>query len=144
MLANDNILSHISELKEARAERTQITQDMVLKRIADVAFAHLGLYATWDEQGRLTLKEKELLTEGELAGIQSLQTVPVSDGDGGLLGYNQKITLRDNLKALELLAKHLGMLDGSGSDSGNSKANTESILGALRNLGKGRGKGRAE
>jgi phage terminase small subunit len=131
LLSNPNIMRRISELKNGRADRTKLNGDMVIKRLADIAFAHIGLVATWDEEGRLTLKETKDLTERELAAIDDIQCSPVSDGDGGLLGYKKRVKMKDSLKALELLSRHLGLLDGNGGNTGDSDAAAKRLLEAI-------------
>ena len=121
LLTNVDIQRRIQELMEARAKRMNISADAVIKRLADIAFGHLGMICVWTETG-LDIKEREELTDGELSIIDSLDISPVGDGDGGLLGYRKKVKLRDSLKALELLSRHLGLLDGAGSeDKGRTK-----------------------
>lgn len=121
LLTNVDVQRRISELMEARAKRMNISADAVIKRLADIAFGHLGMVCVWTETG-LDIKERDDLSDSELALIDSLDISPVGDGDGGLLGYRKKVKLRDSLKALELLSRHLGLLDGSGSeDKGRTK-----------------------
>lgn len=134
LLANADISRRISELKDKRAKRTELSGDMVVKRLADIAFAHIGLVCTWDEEGRLTLKDAKDLTEGELAAIDHIQCTPVSDGDGGLLGYNKRVRMKDSLKALELLSKHLGLLDGNGGNDDGGESAAKRLLEALTRL----------
>ena len=47
----------------------------------------------------------------------------------------------DKLKCLELLSKHLGLLDGSGAETQNTKPALERLSKALSNIGRGGGKG---
>ena len=121
LLRNAEISARLKELLAERQKRTQVTQDMVVQRLADIAFGHMGLISVWTDNG-LELKSTEDMEEHELAIISSIQISPVSDGNGGTLGYNKKFTMKDSLKALELLCKHLGILDGQGTDSRNRKS----------------------
>lgn len=131
LLTNIDVQRRISDLKSKRAERVKLSGDMVIKRLADIAFAHIGLVATWDSEGRLTLKETKDLTEAELSAIDDIQCSPVSDGDGGLLGYKKRVKMKDSLKALELLSRHLGLLDGTSKGDGDGEAAARRILEAL-------------
>ncbi len=131
------IAARISEANAKRQERTEITADSVIKEIADVAFAHLGLVADWYEEGELTLKPKDKMCE---RGIKSLAMITSSksfDKDGNHLGTRINFKMNDKLKALELLSKHLGVLDGSGADKSNPKSGLERLQTALSRLGKG-------
>jgi len=121
LLAKPNIMQRISELQDKCAKRNNITQDAVVKRLADIAFGHLGMVCSWGENG-LEVKESSGLTEQELSTLDFIDISPVSDGDGGLLGYRKKIKMRDALKALEMLSKYLGLFDGKGPESRDREA----------------------
>lgn len=127
LLTNINIQTRIAELMKERSERTGVDADKVVKRLAELAFGHLGMVCIWTSTG-LEIKDKSEMTDGEMALISSIDISPISDGDGGLIGYRKKVTMRDSLKALELLGKHLGMLDGSGSKGKNTESYSGRIL----------------
>ena len=122
LLQNTTIQQYISERKADRIERTEITQDMVLKELANIAFSNAADYAT--------IIEKDAMVE--VNGV----TVPLEDADGNPIKYrtvepvltenlteDQKRALAvikkgrdgfeikpyDKVRALELLGKHLGM-----------------------------------
>ena len=122
MLKNVEVQKYIEERKADRVERTEITQDMVLRELAIIAFSNAADYAS--------IIEKDAMVEVNGA------TVPLVDGDGNPIKYrtvepvltseltdNQKKALAvikkgrdgfevkpyDKVKALELLGKHLGM-----------------------------------
>lgn len=140
LLGNTKIQARIRELMGKREERTGVTQDMVVKRLADMAFGHLGMVCTWDEKGLVLLDSKDL-SETEMAIIGSIKMAPISDGDGGLLGYRREVTQKDSLKALELLCKHLGMLDGPGGSKNRDRAGaSERMVSALEGIRKRLGK----
>lgn len=128
-LTKPNISARIKSIMRQRAKRLEITGDMVVQRLANIAFGHLGMVCTWTDSG-LELKDIDELEEEALAIISEVSVSPVSDGDGGLLGYNKKVKTKDSLKALEMLSKHLGLLDGNGSD----KKNTSSIRAKLSSV----------
>ena len=122
LLQNTTIQQYISERKADRIERTEITQDMVLKELANIAFSNAADYAS--------IVEKDAMVE--VNGV----TVPLEDADGNPIKYrtvepvltenlteDQKRALAvikkgrdgfeikpyDKVRALELLGKHLGM-----------------------------------
>ena len=122
LLQNTTIQAYIEKRKQDRIERTEITQDMVLRELANIAFSNVADYAG--------IVEKELTEERE--GTE----YPVYDYDGKPVTYrtvepvltadlteNQKRALAvikkgrdgfeiktyDKIRALELLGKHLGM-----------------------------------
>lgn len=130
LLTNPDIQARIAELMRAREQRTQVTQDRVVQRLANIAFGDLGMICTWTDMG-LVLKDSKDLTVEERAIIDSVNIKPVSDGDGGILGVDKKVNLKDSVKALELLGKHLGMFDGNGANKNDRTNAKERLSGAV-------------
>lgn len=122
LLQITTVAEYIEKRKMDRIERTEITQDMVLKELANIAFSNAADYAAVVEKNAMT----------EIDG----QTVPLLDDDGNPVKYrtvepvltqdlteDQKKALAvikkgrdgfevkpyDKIRALELLGKHLGM-----------------------------------
>lgn len=122
LLKNVEVQNYIAERKADRVERTEITQDMVLRELAIIAFSNAADYAN--------IIEKDAMVE--VNGV----TVPLEDADGNPIKYRtvepvltedltdeQKRALSvikkgrdgfevkpyDKVRALELLGKHLGM-----------------------------------
>lgn len=122
LLQKTSVQEYIQERKADRVERTEITQDMVLRELAIIAFSNAADYAS--------IVEKDAMVE--VNGV----TVPLEDGDGNPIKYRtvepvltsdlteeQKKALAvikkgrdgfevkpyDKVRALELLGKHLGM-----------------------------------
>ena len=123
-LTKPDIQEYIQKKKADREQRTEITQDMVLRELAIIAFSNAADYAK--------VIEKELTQE-----IQG-NVVPVLDAEGNPVFYktvepiltdnlteDQKKALAvikkgrdgfdvkpyDKLRALEMLGRHLGMWD---------------------------------
>lgn len=122
LLGKTRVAEYIQERKLDRVKRTEITQDMVLRELAIIAFSNAADYAS--------VIEKQAMIE-----VDGL-TVPMVDADGNKVMYRtvepvltadlteeQKKALSvikkgrdgfevkpyDKVKALELLGKHLGM-----------------------------------
>lgn len=122
LLKNVEIQNYIAERKADRVERTEITQDMVLRELANIAFSNATDYANIIE------KDAMIEVEGNM--------IPMLDADGNQVKYRtvepvltenlteeQKRALAvikkgrdgfeikpyDKVRALELLGKHLGM-----------------------------------
>jgi len=88
-------------LQQARAERSQrfrVEADAVVERLAQIALGDLRQVVDWDEK-RLRVNPPEKLSEEALALISEVIETP-----GGV-----RVKFKDQLKALELLGKHLGL-----------------------------------
>ena len=123
LLANVKVQKYLQKRKTDRIERTEITQDMVLLELANIAFSNAADYAS--------VVEKDATIQCENGAI-----MPLYDADGNPVKYrtvepvltadlteNQKRALSvikkgrdgfeikpyDKIRALELLGKHLGM-----------------------------------
>ena len=122
LLQKTSVAEYIAERKADRIERTEITQDMVLKELAIIAFSNAADFA------KVIEKQAMMDVNG--------QAVPMRDTDGKPVMYRtvepvltenlteeQKRALSvikkgrdgfevkpyDKVRALELLGKHLGM-----------------------------------
>lgn len=111
LLTNVKVQKHLQKRKNDRVERTEITQDMVLFELANIAFSNAADYAT--------VVEKEVAVDnGDPVKYRTVEPVLTAD-----LTENQKRALAvikkgrdgfeikpyDKIRALELLGKHLGM-----------------------------------
>ena len=105
LLTKPDIQSRISMLAEERSQRTKITADNVLRQLARIAFADMKNFASWGDGG-VVLKHSDHLSEDYTAAIESVQEVPLKGGCKVV-----KIKLRDALKALEMLSRHLSLFN---------------------------------
>jgi len=105
LMKNPQIQAYITELKNKRAERTQITADKVLQELARMAFSNISDYLTFGPGG-VILKDSEKLTEGQLACISQISEHETERGAKRL-----SFKLYDKIKALELIGNHLAMFD---------------------------------
>lgn len=108
LLTNTNIQNYISEKQKEIEKRTEVTQDMVIQELANIAF--LDIRKLYNESGGL--KNIQDIDEETVRAISSLETLEEYDGYGEnreQIGNTQKVKLLDKTKALELLGKHLGM-----------------------------------
>jgi len=93
---------------DARAKRTEITQDRVLKELAHVAFSDVR--ATFDEAGQL--RSPTDLDDDTAAAIASVEVVERRgiDVDGRpTITYVHKMRLVEKTPSLALLCRHLGI-----------------------------------
>lgn len=98
LLTNTNVAAYISERMQERQERTEVTQDRVVRELAAIAFARATDYAEV-AGGCVKIKNTNKLTEEQVRAIAGIK-----DGANGV-----EIKLNDKEKALELLGRHLGM-----------------------------------
>lgn len=108
LLAITNIQEYILEKQKEIQERTEITQDKVIKELANIAF--LDIRKLYNESGGL--KNIQDIDEETVKAVSSLETLEEYDSRGEnreKIGNIRKVKLLDKTKALELLGKHLGM-----------------------------------
>lgn len=110
LITKDNVRVEIEKAKARRAERTQVTQDKVLRELARVAFTDMRSYATWGPEG-VKLKSSDELTEDDTAAVTE---VSESFGENG---RTLKFKLGHKDSALKMLADHVGLFDkGKGKE----------------------------
>jgi len=108
LLTNPNIRAAIDRGLAAQATAAGLTQERVLNEIRRIAFSDIG--EVFDEDGNLkNLATLSKDTRAALASCKVLRTNLVS-GDG-VREQVHEVKMWDKLKALEIAAKHLGMLD---------------------------------
>lgn len=109
LLSNAKVQQRIAELKEIRSERTRVTQDLVLQELMILAKSDFRDYGEIVKDfahpdGRLKLKAFKDMKGDVTRAIKSISEHITKDG------IQLKFKLHNKLPALELLAKHLGML----------------------------------
>lgn len=131
-LSKLDIQAAIQDAMKQREQRTEITQDMVLRETANLAF--FDIRKMFDKNGKpLGISELDAETAAALVG---LDVQDVADNDGNYVGYIKKYKMADKIKALELLGKHLGTWEPK--DEGPKDEIVEDELSrSLRELGEG-------
>ena len=101
-------MSKALSLKETKA---LLKSDSIAKReaveqeLAAIGASELTDVISWDETGRVTVVDSDLLPERIKRSIKKLKVLPTQYG-------NQiEVEMHDKLSALRLLAKHYGMLN---------------------------------
>lgn len=107
MLKKTQVASAIANRMRDREVRTEITQDRVLKEVARLAF--LDIRKAFNEDG--SLKPINQLDDDTAAAVAGLDVSEISAGDNAVIGALKKIRLSEKKGALELLMRHLGMLN---------------------------------
>ena len=114
LLTNVSVRSGIEEAMKARANRTEITQDRVLKELARIAF--FDLRTLYREDGSLkAMHELDDAAAAVLAGVDVVETkgnaaIGGEDGIRHVPEYVKKVKIPDKVGALGLAMRHLGML----------------------------------
>lgn len=99
LLANAGIQERIQQLMEKRAERTEVSQDRVIKELVALAFSDLRRLARWDGN-TVTLLDSQVIDP-----MAAKAVAEVGEGAEGRV----RIKLHNKLEALITLGKHLGM-----------------------------------
>lgn len=140
LLTKINISARIAELKEIRSERTVITQDMVLKELMILARSDIRDYGEIVKDygpERLKLKTFKDIKGDATRAIKSITERITKDG------IQLSFALHSKTPAIELLARHLGMLierhEITGEDGGPIKI--EYVLMKAKKKRGGDGKG---
>lgn len=140
LLQNTTIMSYIQEKQAEREKRTEITQDMVLRELAIIAFSKATDYASivekqatanvdgelihlTDENGEpLMYRTVEPVLTEELTEDQKKALAVIKKGRDGF-----EIKPYDKVRALELIGKHLGMWGKTEKDNEEQLARIEKI-----------------
>ena len=98
LLRNTKVQEKIQVAMKEREKRTEITQDRVLKEIANLAFT--------DRTGIVNLKDNSLIIKNvdQLSPEQKASISGVKETKFGI-----EVTFYNKEKALEMLGRHLGM-----------------------------------
>lgn len=122
MLRNVKVQEYISEKQREIEKRTEVTQDMVIKELAKIAF--LDIRKLYTENGQLkNVADIDSDTVGAISSLETLEEYEGYGDDREKIGDTQKVKLLDKTKALELLGKHLGMFKEKVTIDGNVNTN---------------------
>lgn len=100
-LTKPDIQAAIADAQRKRSHRTAVTQDAVLQRLASIAFFDICLL--FDDSWNLLPATK--FPPQAAAAIANLEVIKAR----GRMAGGLKVRLHDKVRALELLAKHLGL-----------------------------------
>ena len=104
LLATRKIKEAIRGALDAQMVRTSVTADMVIHKLAAIAFGDSRKVMSWGPEG-LILKDSESLPDEAALLVSEVSETKGTDKGGGSL----KIKTHDSLKALELLGRHFGI-----------------------------------
>ncbi len=133
LLRNAKVEIYIKERMKEREQRTEITQDRVLKEYAKIAF--FNPKKLFNENGQP--KDITELDDDTAAVIAGLKVNDVYEGfgeDRTFIGYLKEYKLTDKKGALDSLARHLGMFKDKVELSGEVNTNTDKLDKILEQL----------
>lgn len=122
LLGKTRVAEYIAERKADRMERTEITQDMVLRELANIAFSNAADYASVIEKQAMVEVEGNMIPVLDENGdpvmyrtVEPTLTESLTEEQKRALAVIKKgrdgfeVKPYDKVRALELLGKHLGM-----------------------------------
>src|SRR6185437_12987689 len=113
LLARRNVRKRVDELLSKRASKLELTAQRVLEEISRLAFSNMADYMEIGEDGKPIGLDLSKITRDQAAAIQEISedtTGGSGDGERRLI-LRTKFKLTDKTKNLELLGRHLGMLN---------------------------------
>ena len=103
-----DIQQEIKRLMDARAKKTEITAEQVLRELAKIGFSDITDFVEFGQQEAETEKENanaaHYIKIKSSADVDGSQIAEVRETRSGIV-----FKLHDKTKALELIGKHLGM-----------------------------------
>ena len=132
LLGKTCVSEAIQQAIQEREKRTEITQDMVLRETAKLAF--FDIRKMFDKNGKPLDISK--LDDDTAAALVGLDVQDIADKDGDYVGYVKKYKMADKVKALELLGKHFGTWEPK-DDGPKDETEEDGLSRSLRELGEG-------
>ena len=105
LLTSAAVREEIAARRAVLEERTQVTQERVLREYARIGFLNPRIFLPKDPALGLTLEELEELSEDDLAAVSEL-TLYTCEGKTTV-----KIKCHSKNQALEAMARHLGLFE---------------------------------
>lgn len=106
-LANVHVQAEIQKGMEKRGEKVDLTAERVVLELMKIAFADIKSVASWTANG-VAFMPSDDLTDNISAAISEVSEKTVTTK--GETSTNLKVKMHDKLKALDMLARHLGMM----------------------------------
>jgi len=129
LLSNVKVSEAVQSAMQARAQRTEITQDMVLRELAKIGFSDIRKVVRWGATELRATEGKDgepviepyhglsLISADDVDDATAAAIAEVSEGRDGL-----KVKLHDKKGALVDIGRHLGMfkerVEHTGKDGG--------------------------
>ncbi len=131
LLTKPHIDARVQELALIREQKSTKTGEDVIKELENVGFSRIGDVIEWNESGIAFIKNSGELSDEAMAAIESVQvteevthvTASKAEGDEDRKVLSQaniksKVKLHNKMSALNLLAKHHGLVSDKVDVSG--------------------------
>ena len=106
------------EMRKALVFGTEDEKEAVKHELATIAASDITEVMSWDEQGRVTLKDAKDVPQHTRKAIKKVKVTPTR------MGNAIEVEMHDKVSALRMLAKHHGLLE-----PGLEKSDRPSVLG---------------
>ena len=114
-LKKHDIQVYLSARQQELQEATGITQKRVLEEYAKVAFLDIRKFYTVDGSLK-SIHDLDDISAGALAGVETYEERQ-GDDEALTIGQTKKIKTYDKVKALDSLARHLGIFEKDNDQS---------------------------
>jgi len=102
-----------AELQAQMQSATAITEEKVVRELANCAFANMADFLTSDEEGNIHFVDLNSLSREQMAAVESVkitkQTTTNKSGDREYTTQHTQFKLHSKTNTLEQLGKHLGL-----------------------------------
>ena len=105
LLTKVDIQNYIKKRQKKLQERTEVTQERVVRELAKIAFADISDFIKWNNKKMILISSKKLKRDDTAAVAEITETIKT----GNTNENTRKIKLHDKVKALDLLGRHLGI-----------------------------------
>ena len=125
LLTNANVAAYLAQRQQELQQRTEITQDKVVQELAAIAFADIADYVQVKDHGGLPMVE--ITPTGDIPVSKRAAIASIKQGNNGI-----EVKLHNNLDALDMLGRHLGMVKDKAEEDQNGQI--EALLEAVREI----------
>lgn len=126
LLTNVDVQAAIQERMKVRQQRTEITQDAVLKELARIVFFDPRKLFNADGSPK-AINQLDDDTAAALSGVEVLEEFEGTGKDRVFVGYTKKYKVSDKNTALTNAMRHLGMLSDKVEVTGKGGGPLQSI-----------------
>jgi phage terminase small subunit len=125
LLVNPKVADAVQAAKVRRSRRVEVTADSVIRELARIAFSDMREFAEWGPTG-VKLRDSAALDEHDARSVAEVSEAP------GKFGSTLKFKLHSKTAALDLLAKHTGVVGGDlGADPADVARRVRDALRAI-------------